>query len=55
MARSLWRRITDPFDVDSLADMLSDNKPIKHCKQDIKMSNDSGNWLPYNLDNSFHE
>jgi hypothetical protein len=35
MARSIWRRITDPFDVDSLADMLSDNKPIKQKLPDI--------------------
>ena len=30
-------------------------KPCIFCKQEIKMSNDSGNWLPYNLDGSLHE
>jgi hypothetical protein len=30
-------------------------KPCIFCKQEIKMSNDSGNWLPYNLDGSIHE
>ena len=30
-------------------------KPCIFCKQEIKMSNDSGNWLPYNLRGSLHE
>ena len=29
------------------------SKPCIFCKQEIKMSNDSGNWLPYNLDGSY--
>lgn len=35
--------------------MSSYSKPCIFYKQEIKMSNDSGNWLPYNLDNSPHE
>ncbi len=30
-------------------------KPCIFCKQEIRMSNDSGNWLPYNLDGTSHE
>ena len=30
-------------------------KPCIFCKQEIKISNDSGNWLPYNSDGSLHE
>jgi hypothetical protein len=30
-------------------------KPCIFCKQEIKMSNDSGKWLPYSLDGSLHE
>ena len=29
--------------------------PCIFCKQEIRLSNDSGNWLPYNLDGSLHE
>jgi hypothetical protein len=25
------------------------------CKQEIKMCNDTGNWLPHNLDGTAHE
>ena len=31
------------------------SKPCIFCKQEIKMSNDSGNWLPYNLNGTLHE
>ena len=30
-------------------------KPCIFCKQEIKMSNDSGKWLPYNLAGTSHE
>jgi hypothetical protein len=30
-------------------------KPCIFCKQEIKTSNDSSNWLAYNLDGSAHE
>ena len=30
-------------------------KPCIFCKQEIRLSNDSGKWLPYNLDNTSHE
>ena len=30
-------------------------KPCIFCKQDIRMSNDTGKWTPYNLDNTAHE
>ena len=30
-------------------------KPCIYCKREIKLSNDSGKWLPYNLDGSGHE
>ena len=30
-------------------------KPYIFCKQEIKMSDDSGKWLPYNLDGTLHE
>ena len=30
-------------------------KPCIFCKQEIKMSDNSGKWLPYNLDGSLHE
>jgi hypothetical protein len=30
-------------------------KPCIFCKQEIRLSNDSGKWLPYNLDNTVHE
>ena len=26
-----------------------------YCNQEIRLSNDSGRWLPYNLDNTAHE
>jgi len=35
--------------------MSSYSKPCIFCKQEIKMSNDSGNWLPYSLDGTLHE
>ena len=30
-------------------------KDCKFCGQKIKLSEDSGRWLPYNLDNTAHE
>ena len=30
-------------------------KDCKFCGQIIKLSEDSGRWLPYNLDNTAHE
>ena len=30
-------------------------KPCVFCNQEIRMSNDSGKWSPYNLDNTAHE
>jgi hypothetical protein len=30
-------------------------KTCKYCKQEIKMSNDSGKWNPYNKDGSAHD
>jgi hypothetical protein len=30
-------------------------KPCRFCNAEIKMSNDGGKWLPYNLDGSAHE
>ena len=26
-----------------------------YCNREIRLSNDSGRWLPYNLDNTAHE
>ena len=34
--------------------MSSYSKPCIFCNQEIKMSNDSGNWLPFNLNGSPH-
>ena len=30
-------------------------KTCKYCKQEIKMSDDSGKWNPYNKDGSAHD
>ena len=30
-------------------------KPCIFCKQEIRLSNDTGKWLPYNLDGTNHE
>ena len=30
-------------------------RPCSFCKQEIRMSDNSGQWLPYNLDSSFHQ
>jgi hypothetical protein len=30
-------------------------KPCIFCNQEIRMSNDTGKWTPYNLDNTIHE
>lgn len=30
-------------------------KTCIYCNQEIRLSNDSGRWLPYNLDNTAHE
>ena len=30
-------------------------KPCTYCNKEIRLSNDSGRWLPYNLDNTAHE
>ena len=35
--------------------MSSYEKPCAFCKQEIKMSDSSSKWLPYNLDNWFYE
>ena len=29
-------------------------KPCTYCKSEIRMSNNTGKWLPMNLDGSFH-
>ena len=31
------------------------NKTCIYCNQEIRLSNDTGKWLPYNLDNTAHE
>jgi hypothetical protein len=36
-------------------EMSQYQKPCIFCKQEIKMSDSSGKWLPYNLDGSLHE
>lgn len=30
-------------------------KQCDYCKQQIQMSDKSGNWLPYNLNNGLHD
>jgi hypothetical protein len=35
--------------------MSSFKKSCTFCGQEIVLSNDSGRWLPRNLDNTFHE
>lgn len=30
-------------------------KPCIYCNREIRLSNDSGRWLPYNPDNTAHE
>ena len=30
-------------------------RPCTFCNQEIRLSNDTGKWLPYNLDGSAHE
>lgn len=34
--------------------MSAYKKICDNCKQEIRMSNESGSWKPYNLDNSIH-
>ena len=31
------------------------NKTCIYCNKEIRLSNDTGRWLPYNLDNTAHE
>lgn len=35
-------------------EMSEYTKPCTTCKAEIRMSNSTGKWLPYNLDNSVH-
>ena len=35
-------------------DMSQYQKSCSYCKKEIRMSNDTGKWLPLNMDGSFH-
>ncbi len=35
--------------------MSSFKKKCTFCGQEIQLTNDSGRWLPHNLDNTFHD